>query len=153
MKTRKIALSLATLVLIIISCTTETDTLTTTEVDTNLTIEKISLSDFEYAIANIDNANKNSNRFFSTSCGEEEKRYVINWLGSASVNSPSFETIRDSMTTYFEYLGLDLVFSVTPATDRELWVFNYENADPGIICPGDTTRQEIEGSDVVDAEE
>ncbi|WP_299678422.1 hypothetical protein [uncultured Dokdonia sp.] len=148
MKTKIIVLSLATLALIIIGCTTETDTLITTQVDTNIRIKTIPLSDFENLINITDKKIENSNRLLLNACVEEE-RYVINWTGSASVNSPGFQSVRDTTILHFENLGLDLVFAITPSTDRELWIFNYENFAPVFPCPGSQTESEIEENPVV----
>lgn len=150
MKTKKIMLSLATLVLIMTGCSTETDSLTTEQATSNLTVETVTLEDFEDLITVTDLNIENSNRFF-TDCVQEE-RYRINWIGGGSVLSANFEDVREFTRSHFESLGLDIAFRLTPATDLELWIFNYEGFDNGLICPGNTAGDEIEGSQVVDAE-
>ncbi|MEP0265959.1 hypothetical protein [Dokdonia sp.] len=151
MKTKKIMLSLVTLVLIITGCSTETDSLTTEQANSNLTVETVTLEDFEDLVTITDLNIENSNRFF-TNCIQEE-RYRINWIGGAAVGVANFEDTRELTRLHFESLGLDIAFRLTPATDLELWIFNYEGFNNGLICPGSTTREEVEGSDVVNAEE
>lgn len=153
MKTKKIMLSLATLVLIMTGCSTETDSLTTEQANKNLTVETVTLEDFEDLVTVTKLNTEESSRLSINNCLGEE-RYRINWIGTASVLSGGdFESVRDTTRSHFESLGLDIAFRVNPPKDIELWIFNFENADPGIICPGSTTPEEIEGSDVVDAEE
>ena len=150
MKTKKLMLSLAALVLIMTGCSTETDSLTTEQANSNLTVETVTLEDFEDLITVTDLNIENSNRFF-TDCIQEE-RYKINWIGDASVNSVfgDFESVRDTTRSHFESLGLDIAFRLTPATDLELWIFNYESFDNGLICPGSETEGEVNDSTVVE---
>ncbi len=153
MKAKKIMLSLATLVLILTGCSTETDSLTTEQVNSNLTVKTVTPENFEDLVTVTKLSSEEASRFSTNNCIEEE-RYRIIWKQSASVLSGGdFEGVRESTRSHFESLGLDIAFRVNPPKDFELWIFNYEGFDNGLICPGSTTTDEIEGSDVVDAEE
>lgn len=154
MKTKKIILPLVALVLMITSCSTDNDSDVPAIEQTNntLTVETVSLEDFENLVTVMGRNIKSSNSFFADTCIEEEL-YRITWKGAASVRFTGFEDVRDDTRLYFENLGLDIALRITPATDSEFWTFNYEGFAPGLICPGSQVEQEVEGSVVVDAEE